>query len=47
MSNKNVGKKRQQIKLVFGEGKRPFTKFNTEAIAEEMGLELKAMAVSA
>lgn len=47
MSNKNVGKKAQQIKLIFGEGKRPFTRFHTEALMEELGLELHAVAVSA
>ena len=47
MSKDNVQKKRKQIKLVFGAGKREYKHFNLEAIAEEMGLELASVAMSA
>ena len=46
MSKSNIGKKGKQIKMVYGSGERDFKRFDLEAIAEEVGLELEAVAVS-
>jgi len=46
MSKENVQKKGKQIKLVFGEGTREFKRFDVDAIAEELGLEMESLMMS-